>query len=248
MKDDLLEPIACVDWTIAQLPAFEERVQTWLDDNFELRWVDQPAPATHDTLIVRQLNPLPLEFSVAVGAYVNTIRSALDILAVAIGKREMVLNPDNIYFPVAANAADFAARNYKGSEFVRQLSRDSSAIIEKFQPYYGGYECIWATHDLDITRKHKRLLEVYTRPAKWHVRGWGMNFRDNWLPAEPGLIEPGKGETPLGQFLKGADKPEAHATLQIVFTQGTALPGRPVIGTIRGLALGVKAVITAFDF
>jgi hypothetical protein len=247
MRDDLLEALAGVDWTIAQLPAFENRMKTWLNENIEVDFVDTPMPATNDAIVAREKSPLPLDFNVEAGAYINTIRSSLDILACAIGKREMVLNPDSVYYPVAASAADFAARNYKGSEFVRQLSGDSRTVIEKFQPYYGGYDCVWATHDLDIMRKHKRLLAVMVRPARWHITGWGV--RDNYTPlAVSGFIDAGNGETALGLYRKGADKPQVEVAMHVVFDKGTALPGRAAIRTIKGLADGVGVIIRAFDF
>jgi hypothetical protein len=246
MREDLLEAIASVDWVEARLPALDEQIKSWLDDNIEIVFVDTPEPATHDVIVAREKDLLPLEFNITAGAYINVLRSALDILAFAIGKREIVLNPDTIYFPVADSEADFVAGNYKGSEFVRQLSADSRSIIEKFLPYRGGHEGIWATHDLDIMRKHKRLLTVYVRPASWRVTGWGIG--QTYKPIDgPGYIEAGNGETALGLLAKGAKRPDVKANMHVVFAPGTVLPGRPVVSAIHGFARTIRAVISAFD-
>jgi len=248
MRDDLLEALAAVDWTVSQLPAFEERIRSWLNDNVYVAIVETELPATHDVMVARERCQLPLDFNIEAGVYINVLRSSLDILATAIGKREMVLNPDSIYFPVTRSADIFATGNYKGSEFVRQLSRGSRDIIEAYQPYHRGNEAVGMIHDLDNMRKHRRLLAVLVRPAMWHVRGWGLG--DTFKPLErfPASIEPGKGDTPLGELLKGGPEPDVQFTPHIVFAQRTPAFGFPVVRAIKGFANKAAEIVRAFDF
>ncbi len=91
MRADLLDALASVDWAESKLPAFEARLEAWLDGNIDITVVDNPSPATHDSVVAREKGFLQLELGVEAGAYINAIRSSLDILACAIGKREMTL-------------------------------------------------------------------------------------------------------------------------------------------------------------
>jgi hypothetical protein len=247
MRDYLLEAQASVDWAISQFPSFKDRLGSWLDENIEIVIRDVPAPATHNPIVAVEKDDLPLSFSAESGCYFNAIRSALDILACAIGKREMVLNPDNIYFPVANSADDFARGNYRGSEFVRQLSRSSREIIENFKPYDGGNKFIWACHRLDIVRKHKRLLDAYVRPRSSHVTGWGLS--EIFTPLATGFVAvPANRETILGLLLKGAQAPQIQYTPHICLNESSAgLSGYPVIEALHLCAWEVRKIIEAFD-
>src|SRR5579872_7304263 len=160
MKDFLSEAHASVDWPVSQFPAFETRLKAWLDQNIEVLIEETPGEHSWNVIITREKAELPLAFSVEAGSYINCIRSALDIIACGIGKEEMVLYPDHIYFPVADSADDFARGNYRGVKFVRQLSGTRRKVIEEREPYKGGNGFLWACHKLDIVRKHKRLLQT----------------------------------------------------------------------------------------
>jgi hypothetical protein len=137
--------------------------------------VSTPDNATHNVIVAREKDVLPVKFNVEAGAYINTIQSSLDILAYAIAKREMVLFPDEIYFPVAKSAADFNSGKYRGVRFIKQLSCTARTLIESTKPYQGGNEALWALHQFDVMRKHKRLLSVESSPASLHVWGWGLS-------------------------------------------------------------------------
>src|SRR5205807_7666926 len=93
-------------------------------------------------------------------AYINTLRSSLDILATSLAARSGVCKPEDAYFPVARSETAFNAGNYKGSKFVKGLPGAERAIIEALKPYKGGNEPLYALHQLDIMRKHRRLIEV----------------------------------------------------------------------------------------
>ena len=103
---------------------------------------------------------MPLVFNAEAGAYINAIRSSLDILASAVGKRE-ISSGREIYFPIAESADIFASGNYKGSKFVRQLSRTHRELFEACKPYKEGNDTLYALHNFDNIRKHKRLLTTY---------------------------------------------------------------------------------------
>jgi hypothetical protein len=246
MRDDLLDAKAAIDWTESQLPAFDGRLSAWLDQNIEIVIKDTPPPATHDVVVAREKALLPLVFSVEAGAYINTIRSSLDILACVIGKREMVLDPGSIYFPVADSADHFARGDYKGFEFVRQLSADSRNIIENFKPYCRGNDTLWALHKLDIMRKHKRLLDTYVRPARSWVQGFGL--REIWAPIGTGFMDAGNGESAIGLLLKGAECPKINYTASVCFSETIpTMSSASVTKAITRFAAMARTFIAAFD-
>src|SRR5690348_17078374 len=114
MKADLADAQACIDWTVAQFPAFEKRIASWLNAHIDVGFIQMELPHTHDFVMAKERAEIPLTFNVEAGIYIHALRSSLDMLAWAIGKREQVLHPDQIYFPFAPSRADFEAGNYRG--------------------------------------------------------------------------------------------------------------------------------------
>src|SRR3954447_2161380 len=102
MRADLLEAQASVDWAIGQLLPFNQRLETWLGANVVIEIRDVPPPATHNPIVALEKELLPIAFSVEAGAYINAIRSGLDILARALVRRHRLAIPEHrVYFPVA---------------------------------------------------------------------------------------------------------------------------------------------------
>ena len=84
MRSDLLHAQASVDWTVSQLPAFNAQIKARLGFNLEIA-VKIPDPdIPYDRVVMTGKEPLPLAFHAEAGAYINAIRSSLDILASAL--------------------------------------------------------------------------------------------------------------------------------------------------------------------
>ena len=62
-------------------PSLHERIDASLSRNLRIEIECLPPPATHDRIIAVEGEPFPLSFNVEVGAYINVIRSSLDMLA-----------------------------------------------------------------------------------------------------------------------------------------------------------------------
>ena len=60
-------------------------------------------------LKLRVYDSLPSIINADVGAIINSLRSALDLLAVSVAKSEMVLRYNDVYFPIARNADAFSS-------------------------------------------------------------------------------------------------------------------------------------------
>ena len=111
MRPDLLEAQACVNWVPAQLPSLHERLEHWLNDSVTIGIVDTLAPATHNPVVAIEKELLPIEFSVEVGAYINALRSGLDILAMSLVKKHRLpIADENVYFPIREDEASLAIR------------------------------------------------------------------------------------------------------------------------------------------
>jgi hypothetical protein len=171
--DDLLDAKACVDWTAAQLATLEDRISTWLDLNVVVETRDA---GPSDVLVAVQRDEPPRSLNVEIGAYLNTLRSSLDILASALAVRYDICAPEDAYFPIARCEAAFVAPGSRSAKFVAGLPPAERAyLIEELKPYKGGSEDLWSLHQLDIMRKHRRLLTVIAEPEFFSVEGVGVH-------------------------------------------------------------------------
>jgi hypothetical protein len=242
MRADLLHAQASIDWAKSQLPSLDERVSAWLKDNVEIVRRDPDPSSPNYVIVADPKEPLPLAFVVEVGAYINCIRSSLDLLAVALAHRYGMAKPESANFPVAASEKEFVSGGYKGSEFVKGLPDAERAKIEALKPYCGGNQMLWALHRLDILRKHKRLVETMIRPAKFSITGWGLSH----------------GFTPLPAFIRGVDQETVLGLLdkrqraQINFTPTIAfdepdLSSLPAVAGLTHFAKLATEIIGTFD-
>lgn len=244
--NDLQDAQASVDWTVSNFAAFEERLKTWIAANLDVRIVESEANLTEDLIVAKQTNDIPLVMNAEVGAYLNALRSALDMVAWRVGKRDMVLFPKNIYFPVARSEQDFLRFNFKGGKFIRQLSRPHLEAFKALKPYEGGNDQLCWLHHLDIVRKHERLLTSYSRPKRFVISGWTnalRTIRDGEVPPKMG-----KNETVIGFVAKGAPRPKIKYVAAVVISEARLGAPQNVLGVLRRFANVVQAVIDAFNW
>ena len=136
----------------------------------ELR--DPGSEATHNLIIGVEKELLPLSFHVEVGAYINVIRSSLDILAMALVRRHnLTISEDRVYFPIARSEIEFTDKKWKGRKLLDALPTKERELIEALKPFQGGSHAIWTLHHLDIVRKHRQLLSVALRPISIVLMG-----------------------------------------------------------------------------
>ena len=245
MRDDLLEAQAAIDWPVAQLPAFAKRFEVWLDANIQIEIENVPPPATHNPIVAIEKDPLPFAFNVEMGAYVNTIRSSLDILATALAHRYGIPRPDEAYFPVARSEADFKSGNYKGNEFVKGLPDTPRSFMEALKPYHGGNKTLWFLHQLDIMRKHRRLIVAEVSSLRLTIHGREPPPWD-FTPLTTGWIRVNE-KTVLGLIRKGAPDYDIKFIPHIAINEPGLITHRPVISTLHHLAHFTELVISVFD-
>lgn len=248
MRDDLLDAQAAVDWAIAQFPALEKRLRSWLDANIDVEIEEQPPPATHDVIVAVEKEMMPRAFNVEVGALLNTIRSSLDILATALAYRYGVPKPDDAYFPVARDIYAFSAGDYKGAKFVKGLPETQRDIIKSLEPYEGGNDVLWSLHHLDIVRKHRRLVGVMVHPWRFSITGWGGRLREDFvtIKSETGWLN-ANNKTGLGLLAKGAPRYQMQLAPEIAINEICPLHRLPVTMALRKCASLADSVIKLFD-
>jgi hypothetical protein len=245
MRDDLLHAQASVDWAVSQLPAFKERLDGWIDNNINVIIRDHPSSTEYDNVVAVYKCPFPLEFHVEAGAYINAIRSSLDILAATLANRHCQNLIDQAYFPIAKTRELFVNGQYKGREFLQALPDRERSIIEALEPYGSGNAILYGLHNLDIVRKHARLLNVSIQPERLSVTGIKMrDFR-------PDMIEwrqSGNEETTLGLITKRIPQPKFKLTPLVSFNEAQYLQHRDIIATLREFASVANSIINRFDF
>ena len=112
------------------------------------------------------------------------------------------------------------------------------------KPYRGGNPALWALHWLDITRKHRRLLDVQIRPIHLSMSG----------ALKPGDFEPLHGEpfqvgaeTVIGLLRKGVPGPAMKSRFYVTISESGVIKTRPVLATLIYLADAATAAIKVFD-
>jgi hypothetical protein len=248
MRNDLLEAQASVDWPQAQFLGLNERLEGWLKSNVHIDIEELPPPAECDPIIAVERELLPLAFNVEVGAYINAIRSSLDILAMALVRRYGIeINPAKVQFPVARSAEDFANGNYQGKEFVEMLPPDARRVIDYLRPYSEGNKSLWTLHQLDIKRKHRALLDVQVRPLRLTMAGANISPADfvpinnetGWLPVNEKMV--------LGLLRKGAPRPDMRIMPCIAINEAGVAHRKPVIASLLHFASVATFIIKMFD-
>jgi hypothetical protein len=250
MRDDLPHAQASVDWAETNLPLFKKRLDAWLRENVDVNIRELPPDVPNDIVVIAAKEPFPLGFQVEAGVYLNAIRSSLDILSSALANRHCQALIDDAYFPIAGSRAIFlAGKGYKGDKLIQALPAKERSIVESLKPYRGpdGNQLLCALHDLDIVRKHVRLLEAGIAPRTFIVSGWGDAIKA-FTPVSTGWVSTGPDETTIGLLAKNAaEKPQIKATPQVSFGETAYLPRREVITALHQFAGLAKAIIREFD-
>ena len=160
MRDDLLDAEASVNWARSQIPVMQTRFIAW-QQGYPYEIVQERDPESGQEFAVAvQKTPLPLEFSAEAGAIINALRGSLDILASSLARRNGKKPHRLRHFPIFNSAQEMIdpLTGIDGAECKKWLSDAERATIKSLKPYQGGDYAIWPLHELDIIRKHERLL------------------------------------------------------------------------------------------
>jgi hypothetical protein len=243
MRDDLLDAQAGIDWTESKLPAFGDLLQTWINDNVHVVIEDTEPPATHNVAVAVESTPMPLAFNVEAGAYINVVRSSLDILVAALAARSGKSSA-RTQFPIFRSDLDFLDP-LCGIESVKWLSAGDRGIIKSLAPYPGGNDTLWFLHRLDIDRKHRRLLGVRLAPLVVRVSGWSLKDGDVRFPANFEVVS--NSRTVIALIAKDAARSRVHLTAHVGLAESGRLGRIPVIQALGEFTSLAASIIKLFD-
>jgi hypothetical protein len=252
MRDDLLHAQASVDWAESNLPILKQRLDAWLKDNIHVVIKELPDDTPNNVVVAIQKCPLPVAFQVEAGANINAIRSSLDILACALANRHCQALIDETYFPIVSDASILArgitnGKGFKGAKFIQALPAKERGIIETLKPYKGGNDLLWPLHQLDIVRKHQRLLTTEVRPRTFAVFAWG-DISKVFTPIATGWIPGGDDEAAVLGLTPKGQKPQIKLTMQVSLGEAAYLPHREIVTALYEFANLAKAIIRDFDY
>lgn len=244
MRDDLLYAMESVNWAETNFPSFERAIDLWINLNIKIRLEENNANPSEYLMLLTEIEPFPLKFSVEFGAYINAIRSSLDILATSLAVRFGIPRPDDMYFPIVGSESLFLSRKgFKGEKFINGLPLAERTLIENLKPYSGGNDLLFALHNLDVVRKHKRLLDIEIIPSQIRVMGIGVS--SHFTPVASFVR--GYDDTLLGFYSKNAPKPDIDLRVSVAITETAWLHHFPVATALRNFASIAKSIIKLFD-
>ena len=216
----------------------------WVKNNLDIVLEDGDPDASHDSVVVVEKSSFPLSFNVEVGLHINAIRTSLDLLATALAHRYGIARPDHAYFPIVDSRAAFASGKYRGKQFVEGLPLREREIIEYLEPYRGGNDLLILLHDMDVQRKHRKLLAAQITPSKFGIKGG--NFSKTFVPNSPGFPRTDN-KTELGKLAKGAARPQIQLHAYVAFDEAFFPKGVRVSSALNDFAGLAKSIVALFD-
>ena len=204
--------------------------------------VVEPDEQTGQKIIKAKLaTPLPIIINAEAGAIINMIRSSLDILAVALAERNGHKNPNDVYFPIADGPNDFIGPKGQAFKKVKKLSQADRSAIESLKPYKGGDNVLYSLHQLDIKRKHRRLVNVDDHARSINYTQWGTHPSPEFI--YNGILSDG---SPLLRVPSDSETGHVNLSLEVTFSEGTFSKRRPVVQTLYAFAARAEEIINIF--
>ncbi len=237
METDLLPAQAAVDWAKSQFEILERRIEAWRDTG-PYKVVPEFDPQRgKQALKIKVLKPLPPIVNAEVGAIINSLRTSLDLLTVALAQRNGHSAPMDVYFPISKCRVHFLN---SGIKKIKRLSDTDKSAIEHLEPYKGGNDYLFALHQLDIMRKHRRLVAVYETLAGITLSGIGLNaeFPKPWVPLKHDAV--------LAWINPGVPNYQLNLTPEVALSEGSLIPLKPLSAALRDFAGTVNGIIRVF--
>jgi hypothetical protein len=171
---DLVGCRSKIEWAKGQIPSIRAQINAFLATRPFVMSQTVDAAANRKLIRMGATAPVPEAISTAVGLAIHALRSSLDLLAVALARRNGMTNTRDVYFPISKTEAVFLS---DGLEKIKRLSAADQAIIKALLPFgqptnrYGeANHDLCALHELDRIDKHSDLIELGGRASA------GINF------------------------------------------------------------------------
>jgi hypothetical protein len=244
MRDDLLPAQAVVKWAVSQFEILHARIKTWRESRPYIAFTYKDPETGNESWRVKEHEPLPLIVNAEVGAIVNSLRSSLDVLVNVLAERKGHVDPKDVRFPFSKSADAFSKGKHPGREAIKRISAADQATIEKLQPYHGGYlnNLLWTLHNMDIVRKHRRLVKAESWTPGVSV------YRAGHRPD----IDPKMGRQPPPEGYILARNPvdpnySVEVRIAVTLPEAGPLSRETIIEALREFANASQTVINMFD-
>ncbi len=239
MRDDLLDAQAVIDWAASQCDVFDAEANVWIERHPRIIGEETNADGEMKTFEV-SVSDLPSLIDVQAGIIIHAFRSALDILAVALARRNGQTSFDHIHFPISGSLAIFKTG---GMKKIKGLSSADTAEIEAFKPYKGGNSLLFSLHTMDLRRKHTRLIKISGKPRLDAIAGWGecpevVSYKEGGGPKNKTFTLITRGGDPNYKL---------YITPQITISETDLLPSQPAVALLREFAGLTQSIVNRFD-
>ncbi|WP_142252632.1 hypothetical protein [Bradyrhizobium sp. UNPF46] len=231
---------------MSQFGDLNKRLEEWLTRGVTIELKELPPPAESNLIVATENELLPLHFQAEVGAYINSIRSSLDVLAMVLVKRHnLQIRESRVFFPIVKSKEEFERTGSDAQKFLEGLPKLERQLMEHLKPYQGGNDALWALHHLDIVRKHRRLLNARLRPIHMSIQGTLAEGDFTPLGGE-GSIQVGA-ETVLGMIKKGVPPLAVHTRFYVGIDEEGFAARKPATAVLVQLINAATYAIKLFD-
>ena len=245
MGDDLLDAQAAIDWAVTQIPILQNVFFEWCKEHpYKIVKEFDPQYGGY-VFVVYPDGTFALIHNAWVGAIINSLRSSLDSLAAALARRNGNKPNAETHFPIFASEQDMIDP-LTGIEGKKWLSKGERAAVKALKPYKGGDDTIWPLHQLDIVRKHERLICATVDVRRFHVETGNMmvsGFAGIERLKDKTILSGAGGPNPLDMA-----ESYTHIAAHITFNEADlGLADHEVATTLSRFASRVAEIIERFD-
>jgi len=243
MRPDLLDAKAAIDWASAQLPILVKRIGVWRQSKPYTIVIDADSEPGKKLYRLANIKPLDPLIHAETGVILHSIRSSLDLLACALAARNGHPNSKSTHFPIWASEEEFLTnRDPRPLEKIKRLSDVHKGMVKALKPYPRGNDLLCALHELDLTRKHRRLLDAFILPRgigfNPALRHYGIEICDWYNFKEEAIL-----------VKAAADVPDADVTigLHVAFDEAGSMQGKSVTASISEFAYMAYSILEGFS-
>jgi hypothetical protein len=167
------------------------------------------------------------------------------MLAVALAERNGAIDPTDTYFPIWRNHTAFNNPADRTEKKIKRLSAADQATIKDLKPYKGGNDRLAALHELDLTRKHRRLIAAFVAPFAILISTEAS--RNNVTFSPPPHWEGFKNDTIIAIGPAHASESYVSLDLEIRLTKPRIVSHKPLVEVLNDLASLASSIIKLFD-
>jgi hypothetical protein len=189
------------------------------------------------------VKPIPRPLNAEAGIIIHSIRSSLDILAVALAERNGAVTPTDVYFPIWKDAAAFNDHTNRTIEKIERLSIADQLVVKNLKPYDGGNDLLATLHKLDLTRKHRRLLVAHPVPKMIAISPSSLKQGLQFVPSWNGFKE----NAVLAITGRDATDSNIDMTFEIRIAEAGAVSTKGAVSALTDFASLAYSIISLFD-